>query len=136
MNPVPTRGIAAALGAAYLAVGLIGFALTGFDDPTTAQGHALLILHVNPLHNVVHAATGGLLLAGGAAPNLIHRLVLVVGGALFAAFGTVGFGVAGTSADVFALNHADNVLHLVTGLVLLTAGVLATRQREHQEVRW
>ena len=53
------RAVAAAFGAVFLLVGLIGFAVTGAVGFAGREGTALLgLFDVNPLHNIVHLPSG------------------------------------------------------------------------------
>lgn len=117
MNLIQPRRFATAFGAIYLAVGLIGFALTGFDDPVATHGHLLVIFEVNPLHNAAHLAIGAILLGAAAATTRLLRIVVAAVGVTYGILGVVGLGLVGTDANLLALNHADNVLHLVTAAV-------------------
>lgn len=128
MHRIDPRGIAAAFGAVYVAVGLIGLALTGFDDPTTPSGAHLLLFEVNPLQNLVHIASGSLLLAAGVAPSRLNRWLVGVVGAVYGVGGVVGLAVVDTPGNVLAVNHWDNALHLLTGLAAL-ASLIGARPR-------
>lgn len=108
-------------GAVYLAVGLIGFIVTGFDGFAATQGETLILFELNPLHNIVHLLVGGGLLAAGMAGEHVARPVSGVVGAVYALVGVVGFVVIGTAANILALNVADNLLHLVTAAVAFFA---------------
>jgi hypothetical protein len=48
-------------------------------------------------------------------------------GAVYLVVGVVGLFILNSSANILALNGADNGLHLVSGIVLLAAGLLADR---------
>lgn len=112
-------------GALYAGVAIVGFGLTGLDDPMATSGHQLAFLEVNPLHNLLHLLVGlGLLVGGSAGPGPARTLTLLTA----ASFGVAGlFGVAlvGTDANVLALNHADNLVHLATAAIA-TACVLTS----------
>ena len=55
---ISARNFGFVFGAAYILVGLVGFALTGFSDFAAPDGHLLLVFEINPLHNVVHLLIG------------------------------------------------------------------------------
>src|SRR5512143_2046294 len=62
----PARTLAIVVAAVYLAVGIVGFLVTGFDRFAAVTGEKLLgIFELNPLHNLVHIVVGvrGLALA-------------------------------------------------------------------------
>lgn len=125
MRSVATT-LAYAFGAVYVAVGLIGFALTGFSDFAATEGHMLILFELNPLHNVVHLGVGAALIAGAAASSAGLGGVAWTVAAVYALVGILGFFVAGTSLNILALNTADNFLHLATALVL---GYVASQTR-------
>src|SRR3712207_2957062 len=62
-NRTPAQMFALVFGVVYLLVGLVGFAATGFDNFATFSEDSLLIFNVNPLHNLVHLAIGGVWIA-------------------------------------------------------------------------
>lgn len=101
-------------GAVYVAVGLIGFALTGFDGFAATEGPSLILFEINPLHNIVHVLVGVGLLAGAAAGEQVARQITGLVGAVYAIVGIAGFFIIGTAANILALNVADNLLHLAT----------------------
>ncbi|HEX2026508.1 MAG TPA: DUF4383 domain-containing protein, partial [Nitriliruptorales bacterium] len=111
-----------ALGAVYLAIGVAGFFVTGFDNFVANGDEALLIFEVNPFHNVVHISVGAIAL--GAALLLRDRAAvegtnLGIGAVYLLA---AALGVAGALQDLLSIDGpwvADNFLHLGTGLVSL-----------------
>lgn len=116
--------IAYALGATYVLVGVVGFAVTGVSGFAAAQGDELIIFGLNPLHNIVHIAVGALLLGGARATARASRGVNVLVGGVYAAVGLAGFFVLNSNLNILAINHPDNGLHLGSALVLLAAGLL------------
>lgn len=133
MNAAP-RLFANVFGAVYVAVGLIGFALTGFDGFAATEGPRLLLFEVNPLHNIVHVLIGVALLAASATGLQMARRSTAVIGAVYAAVGIAGFAVIGTAANILALNVADNLLHLATAVVAFGA-LTVERQQEPAPTR-
>lgn len=116
------RNVALLFGAVLTVVGIIGFAGILVTD-----GHILGIFGISPLHNAVHLLTGvaglGLGLAAGGTYGseynrylgLIYLFVFVVG--VVAVAGGIGIIV-----DPLNLGWADNVLHLLVGIVLAGVG--------------
>lgn len=113
----PQQVLALLFGAVLAAVGAVGFV-----PELVSEGNLLGIFGVNPLHNVVHLATGALGLYLG-----LHA----GGGTMFNRLGGVGYllvAVVGTVAlalgfDLFInLNWADNALHLALGVVVTGVG--------------
>lgn len=117
----PARTFALVFGAVYLLVGLVGFAVTGFDDwLATDTGELLLWFELNPLHNVVHIAIG-LALLGGAAQPASARVIAALVGVTYALVGVLGFFAVGEEWNILSLNQADNWLHIATAVLALLA---------------
>ena len=121
------RTVALAFGAVYLLVGILGFAVTAGVDLAARDGELLLgVFEVNPLHNIVHLAIGAVLLAAGFAGTAAARAACTVVGIGYLVVGIVGMFMAGEqSANILAVNGADNALHLASAAVLLGTGVFS-----------
>lgn len=118
----PATMFALAFGAVYLAVGILGFFVTGFDDwVATDTDELLLWFELNPLHNVVHLLVGGALLAAGATGERGARAISLLVGAVYLVVGVAGFYATGSDWNVLALNTADNWLHIGTAIVAFGA---------------
>lgn len=126
----PVQLAAAAVGAVFLVVGILGFvpgATTNFDQ-LEFFGHesgALLlgIFAVSVLHNIVHLAFGvaGLTMAR-TAPTA--RTFLLVGGVIYLVLWVYGMLIDHTAEINFVpVNTADNWLHLA-----LAVGMIALSQ--------
>lgn len=106
----------------YFAAGLLGFLVTGFDDFAADTNEKLIILGLNPLHNVVHLTLGAAWLAAAfnAANARLANIALGVG--LLAAF---VLGVAGGAGflNIDDAAEPDNYLHLVYGLASVAVGL-------------
>ena len=120
----PAQLFALVFGVVYLAVGVAGFAVTGFSDFAGMHHDKLLIFSVNPAHNVIHLAMGLAWLA--AAPN--HRAAKAANLLFGVVLGLVtvlgafdGMGMLGMSG----LADPDNFLHLATATLALYFGSLA-----------
>lgn len=117
----PARTFAGVFGAVYLLVGLVGFAVTGFDDwVATDTNETLLWFELNGLHNLVHILIGLALLAGYAKPPSARPIAATVG-ATYALVGIIGFFAVGQEWNILSLNHADNWLHIATAILALAA---------------
>ncbi|HEV2889612.1 MAG TPA: DUF4383 domain-containing protein [Frankiaceae bacterium] len=116
------------LGITYLAVGLIGFAVTNGVEFAGTEGEKLLgLFEINPLHNVVHLAVGAALLWGATAGRNAARAINATVGATYLLVGIAGLFVSGNNdANVLALNAADNALHLGSAIVLLASAMMST----------
>ena len=108
--------------AVYLSAGVLGFLVTGFDDFASDTGEKLIILGLNPLHNVVHLTLGALWLAAAMSPANARIANIALGAGLLAAFvlGVVG-GAGFLNIDDAA--EPDNYLHLVYGLISVAIGM-------------
>jgi len=124
------KGLALGVGAVFLLIGLLGFAVTGFDDFAGVTDETLLGFELNPLHNIVHLAIGlaGLGLARTLSGARTYGWLLAVGyGATFL-YGL--FAVGNPDINFLSLNGADNGLHLVSvilGLVIALLPVARSR---------
>ena len=116
-----------AFGVTLVLVGALGFLFggTNFDTGANVQGDEFLLFEVNGWHNLVHMASGLVLLA--ASTNGRMSVMAALGfGAVYAVVTIWGF-IDGN--DVFGLlpvNAADNFLHLGLTLAALFAA-LASR---------
>ncbi|UOQ90705.1 DUF4383 domain-containing protein [Agromyces endophyticus] len=124
MRNSPNRIVGVVFGAVYLLVGLLGFAVTGGVGFIATEGGLLLgIFAVNPLHNIAHLLIGGALLIAGIVGARAAKVVNTVIGAAYLLLGILGFFLAGTAANILALNTPDHFLHLASALVLLGVGL-------------
>lgn len=120
--PLTAPRAAVVLGAAYLAFGLLGFAVTGLDDLASAEGADLLFVRVNPLQNGFHALIGVSLLAAAGAGESVARQVAVLVGLVLAIVGLVGFLITDDpTVNVLAVDAAGNVIHVATAVAAFAA---------------
>ena len=133
----PSQWLGLFTGAVFVAVGIVGFAITGFDDFAHHHtGEELIIFEINPLHNIVHLALG--LLAFALCWNRRGTLTygMIVAGGYLGAF-VYGLFAVDEDWDFLSLNQEDNWLHL--GLAVLgaiIAGLAASEMRsDRTEVR-
>ena len=125
----PAQWFALVAGAVLVLVGIIGFlADASFQFGTPHESGQLLgIFEVNAVHNLVHIATGGLLLAGAGRADLALKVTIVFA----AAYGLVtliGLIQGDTVLGIIPVNAADNVLHIALTLGAVGA-ILASRSR-------
>ena len=131
-NASPARLYAVVVGSVLVIAGIIGFFYNAhFGSGSDVFGHdtsvkVFGILAVNGWHNIVHLVTGalGLLAVGYAARIYAFGLGLV-----YIAVAVWGFIIGSGDAilTVVPVNTADNVLHLVLGILGVLAG-LATEE--------
>ena len=109
--------LALGLGVVYTLVGVLGFAVTGFDQFAEHTGETLLGFEINPLHNLVHIALGVL----GLAMWRRFDTARAYGWTLAVAYGAtfvLGLVIMGDADNNFlSLNVADQFLHIGTALV-------------------
>lgn len=112
---------ALASGLIYLAAGILGFAVTGFDGFAADTDDRLIILGLNPAHNVVHLTLGSIWLGAALTASAARLVNTGLGFGLLAAFllGIVG-GAQFLNIDGFS--EPDNWLHLVYGALSVAVG--------------
>lgn len=111
------------LGSVYLVAGFLGFFTTGFSNVTEVTDKAVFgLFMVNPYHNIVHFAVGGLWLIGAFALTSAgcEGLNIAIGGVYILAtvLGFLGY----LSFLNIPTSGGDNYLHLVSGLLPLIFG--------------
>ena len=105
-------------GAVYIVVGLLGFFVS--DTFISEEDNRLLgIFMVNHLHNIVHLLIGVALIGAGRAGDGAARSTNMTIGAVYLLLGIVGWFINNTALDIIALNPADHVLHLLSGILLI-----------------
>jgi hypothetical protein len=103
------------LGWTFVAVGVVGFFLTGFGEFFGMDGETLILFGINPAHNLVHLILGITYLIGARATEAGARAVVLVLSSAYLLVGVLGLILIDTSANILAINQADNVLHLAVG---------------------
>lgn len=118
----PARTFSYVFGAVYLIIGVVGFAVTGFNDFAAPEGELLLLFELNPLHNIVHLLIGIALLAAAGAGEVTSRQITLLVGAVYAIVGVLGFFITGNDTlNILALNVWDNLLHVGTAIIAFVA---------------
>lgn len=111
------------IGIVFLAIGVIGFFVTGFDQFFgTDTNEALIGFELNPAHNIVHLLVGGALVAGASRDDRA-RAVLWTVAVVYAIVGLAGFWLIDTEANILSLNMADNWLHIITAAAAVLLAV-------------
>jgi len=126
-------------GALYVAIGLIGFVITGFGNFLQNTDDFILLsgLSVNPFHNLVHLAIGGfLIIMSRQTPTTAEGACLGVGIFYVAAF---AIGVIGESnltiLGMFGRGDLENFNHLINGVLLLGIGLISSAATESDAKR-
>ena len=118
------------IGVVYLAIGVVGFFITGFDHLANEVGDKLLLFHINPLHNIVHILLGAVWIGASRTHAAAKGINTLFGAVLILVFILGLFDL-----KFLAIHNAgdpDNYLHLATGLLSLyfgTAGAESTGAR-------
>jgi len=110
-------------------VGLAGFVVTGLGNFAGRDGELLLLFEVNPLYNIVHLGVGAALLFAATRGLATSRTMNMVIGAVYLLVGLLGPFIAGTAANILALNSWDHGLHLASAIVLLAVAMVADKAR-------
>lgn len=108
------RAFALVLGIVLLIVGILGF-IPFF----AANGYLLDIFRIDGVHNLVHILSGIVGIACGLANASFSRLYAGIFGVVYAIVAIVGFIEGNSILGLFAINGADNWLHVVIALASL-----------------
>jgi hypothetical protein len=118
------------LGVVFLAAGMLGFFLTSDTAFVGTTGPRLLdLFEVNPLQNLLHIASGVVLLLAALVGIRISRVLNGLVGAAYLLLGAVGILISGGNnpLNIVALDGADNVLNFAFAVVLLVVALGADR---------
>ncbi|HEX2057076.1 MAG TPA: DUF4383 domain-containing protein [Actinomycetota bacterium] len=121
LTRTPAQLFGLAFGIVYLVVGLVGFAITGFDNFASETDEKLLVFAINPLHNVAHLGVGALLLVGSAKHETAKSINLVVG-LVYLLLGILGLAGGVVVEDLLNNNAADTWLHIATAALAIYFG--------------
>ncbi|HEV2059719.1 MAG TPA: DUF4383 domain-containing protein [Solirubrobacteraceae bacterium] len=128
-----------AFGAFYVAIGVIGFAVTGWGTHWTANtGAALLGVDVNPFHNFAHIGIGGLVLILCLQKNSAASEGALMGVGLFYIVAFVIGVTSGSNLTILSITGEGalaNFFHLLSGLLLLVVGLLSSAASASQAKR-
>jgi hypothetical protein len=116
------------LGWTFVVVAVAGFFLTGFGDFFGVDGETLILFGVNPAHNVIHLILGVTYLIGARASEAGARAVVLVLSSAYLLVGVLGLLLMDTSANILAINQADNILHLAVGALGVALVALTGRK--------
>ena len=131
------KQVAVVFGIVMLVIGILGFVPAVNTAGPSGTSYTLLlgIFAINPLHNVIHLATGASALAAGLyGSGAYARMYFLVFGIVYALITLIGvtgilFDSHGSLLGIVPINGADNVLHLaITVLSLGTYALTSDRQ--------
>ena len=126
------------LGLVYVLLGLVGFAVTGFEGFTQNGPDELLGGGLNPFHNIVHLGAGLFLIIMGLQRNPAAAEGAAMGAGLFL---IVAFVIGMTGEDNLTIlstngfSDFNNFNHLVVGTTLLIVGLLSSGASSAQAKR-
>lgn len=131
MRRSPNRLLGVIIGAVYLLLGILGFALTPSVGFVATDGALLAgTFELNGLQNVVHLGLGAVLLLAGLSNVRVASVANATVGGVFLLLGLGGLFLIGTAQNALALNSADNALHFATAALLLAVGLGAEQPRD------
>jgi Domain of unknown function (DUF4383) len=121
-------------GLVLLIAGAFGFiADASFDTGNGVQGGSFLGFEVNGIHNLIHLASGGLLLYASRNRSTA-KAVAIAFGATYGLVAVIGLIDRDDVLGIIPINSADNVLHVGLALVGLVAG-LVSREADRRHSR-
>jgi hypothetical protein len=135
---MPSKSLAAGasllIGASYVAIGILGFFITGFGNFLSDTGDTLLFgfASINPMHNLVHVLIGAFLIAMTRFSTASTEGALMGVGLFYITAFVIGV-IAPDNLTIIAMDGAgdgENIVHIVTGITALTAGLLSSAQSE------
>jgi cyanate permease len=116
--------VALGFGIIYTIVGLAGFFVSSGVPFVGREGEPLIVFDVNGAHNIVHLLIGVGLIVASRRTNTARSVNIGVG-LVYLLLGVLGPFIDGTVLDLIGLNTADHYLHVVSGALLLGAGLFA-----------
>jgi hypothetical protein len=125
-------------GAALLLAGLFGFLAdagfkTGGVPSGTVEGSPFLGFEVNGWHNLVHLASGLVLLAG-ANTRPTAKVVALGFGIVYGLVAIVGLIDGSDFLGIIPVNGPDNILHIALALLGILTGLMSKARRGHRRV--
>lgn len=133
-NKSLAAGASLLIGASYAAIGFVGFAITGLDNFLVDTGDTLLFgfASINPMHNLVHVLIGAFLIAMTRFSSATTEGALMGVGLFYIVAFVIGVS-APDNLTIIAMNGAgdgENLVHIVTGVTALTAGLISSARSE------
>jgi hypothetical protein len=122
--------VGVAFGAFYVALGVVGFFVTGFGGALTGEhGDAILGVSINQFHNLAHLGIGLFLVIMSLQKNDAAAEGAVMGVGLFYVVAFVIGVIASDNLTILGMRGADdpaNFFHLLSGVTLLVVGLLSS----------
>jgi hypothetical protein len=124
-GPTPAQAFCGLVGAVLVLAGVLGFlGDSSFGGPD--ERGSFLGLDVNGWHNLVHIASGLLLLAGAPSAAAARAVCATFGGA-YAVVAILGWVDGSDVLGLIPVDGADNVLHSALAVLALMAAASAPR---------
>jgi hypothetical protein len=112
-------------GLSLLLAGIFGFfADSSFDTGDAIQGGSLLGFEVNAIHNLIHLASGLVLLAASR-KRASARAVALGFGLVYGVVAIIGLIDGSDVLGLIPINSADNVLHIALAALGIIAGLIS-----------
>ena len=112
-------------GLSLLLAGILGFFVdAGFDTGNGVDGDSLIVFEVNGIHNLVHIASGLVLLAASRTRRSA-RAVAIGFGLVYGLVALIGIIDGSDVIGLIPVNGADNALHVALALLGIIAGVIS-----------
>ena len=121
-------------GIALLLAGVLGFVSdASFDTGNDVQGDSFLGFEVNAIHNLVHVASG-LLLLSAFRRRASARTVAIGFGLVYGVVALIGIIDGSDVLGLIPVNSADNVLHVALALLGILTGLISrSDDRRHSD---
>jgi hypothetical protein len=121
----PAEWYCLAAGALLLLVGLLGFvADASFDTGNGVDGGSFLGFEVNATHNLVHVASGLVLLIAARRRDTA-RVVAIAFGVTYGLVAIIGLIDGDDVLTLLPINGPDNVLHVLLSAAGVIAGIVS-----------
>ena len=123
------------IGGFYVAIGIVGFFVTGFGNFLANTPDELLGFSVNPMHNLVHLLIGAFLITMTTRFSTPTAEGAMMGVGLFYVTAFVIGVIAPDNLTIISMTGAgdlENFNHIVNGVVLLTVGLVSSGRTQAQ----
>src|SRR5688500_12253083 len=116
-------------GISLLLAGILGFVVdSSFDTGDAIQGDELVVFEVNGIHNLVHIASGLVLLAAAARRDLARTVALAFG-VVYGIVTIIGLVDGEDVLGLLPVNTADNLLHIALSALGIIAALMSRPRR-------
>jgi hypothetical protein len=121
----PAQWYCLLVGLVLLAVGILGFiSASSFDTGNAVQGDSFLGFEVNGIHNLVHVASG-LVLVAASPKRASARVVALAFGVVYGLVAIIGLADGEDVLGLLPVNAADNILHVALAALGIATGLIS-----------